>query len=152
MKKASIGVVLLMITTHFWSIGAKAQTDLDVQALADRWTQAYNSHNPAGLSGLYAENANLMMHGSPTIKGRQAIGDFWVEDFKEGNPITTLRVTHEVRGVDMILVHGSYQVIDRNDGLLLGQGRFAHIWMLEGDDWMLDRDMWNQPFNPYPGR
>ena len=91
-----------------------------------------------------------MMHGSSTIKGRKAIGDFWAQDFKEGDPLTLLEVTHSVQGVDMMLVHGNYKVIDRKDGSQLGFGRFAHIWLLgEDGDWHLHLDLWNQPFEPY---
>jgi ketosteroid isomerase-like protein len=122
----------------------------DPQELADSWSLAYNAHDPAGLSELYDTNAIMMLHGSLTLRGRQAIHDYWVEDFREGNPITTLAVTHSVEGIDMMLVHGNYQVIERNDGTLLGQGRYAHIWLRDTNgNWMLDRDMWNEPFEPY---
>lgn len=123
-----------------------ATPGFDSQELADRWSLAYNEHNPAKLAELYDENAVVMLHGSLTLKGRQAIHDYWVEDFRESNPITTLTVTNTIEGVDMILVHGNYQVVDRNDGTALGQGRYAHIWLLdENGNWELDRDLWYEP-------
>ena len=92
----------------------------------------------------------MMLHGSLTLRGRQAIREYWVDDFREGNPLTTLSVTHTIKGIDMMLVHGNYQVIDRNDGTLLGQGRYAHIWLQHANgNWVLDRDLWNEPFEPY---
>ena|SRR5690606_37035692 len=131
----------------------EAAQDVTAQDLADNWTLAYNAHDPARLSELYAGDAVLMLHGSLTLRGRQAIHDYWVEDFRESNPITTLTVTHAVEGIDMMLVHGNYQVIERNDGTLLGQGRYAHIWLQDGNgNWQLDRDMWHEPFEPYPAR
>ena len=140
---AGVGLCLLLP-----AMAAQAQTD--IQALADEWVQAYNQHDKTKLSALYTNDALLMMHGSSTIKGRKAIGDFWAKDFKEGDPLTLLEVTHSVQGVDMMLVHGNYKVIDRGDGSQLGFGRFAHIWLLGDDgDWHLDRDLWNQPFEPY---
>lgn len=127
---------------------AEAQTG--VQGLADRWAQAYNRHDPAALGELYTEDARLMMHGSPTIAGRDPITSFWAQDFGEGNPLTVLTVTHSVNGVDMILVHGDYRVIGRDDGQVLGLGRFAHLWIQDGGrEWRLDRDLWNQPHEPY---
>ena len=123
-----------------------------VQTLADRWTQAYNKHDRAALADIYTERARLMMHGAPTIAGRADIGEFWAEDFEGGNPLTLLSVTHAVEGIDMILVHGNYQVVDRGDGARLGFGRFAHIWTRSGNgDWRLDRDLWqerSEPFEP----
>lgn len=127
----------------------RAAMDVDVQALADRWTQAYNRHDAAALAAVYAENARLMMHGAPTIVGRSEIGAFWEEDFGEDDPLTVLTVTHAVDGVDMILVHGDYEVIDRGDGARLGFGRFAHIWHEEGGEWRLDRDLWLQRSEAY---
>ena len=37
----------------------------DVQALASRWADAYNRHDRAALTALYAPSARLMMHGAP---------------------------------------------------------------------------------------
>jgi phosphoribosylamine-glycine ligase len=90
------------------------------------------------------------MHGTATIAGRERIEAFLAEDFLEGNPLTVLTVTHSLRGTDMILVHGNYQVVDRDSGVVLGMGRFAHIWAMTGqNNWRLDRDLWNEPFDPY---
>lgn len=129
---------------------AAANAQSSVQALADRWAQAYNRHDQAALAALYTDDAELMMHGSPTLAGKAAIQDFWAADFEEGNPLTLLSVTNSVDGADMILVHGDYKVIDRDDGTQLGFGRFAHVWTRDGTrDWRLDRDLWNQPYEPY---
>lgn len=140
--------MLVLFATAAWT--ARAQEAFDAQKLAERWTEAYNSHSRAALGSLYTETAHLMMHGSETLTGRDRIESFWAEDFLEGNPLTVLTVTHSLEGVDMVLVHGNYQVISRDTGIVLGMGRFAHIWNLaNGDEWLLDRDMWNEPFDPY---
>jgi ketosteroid isomerase-like protein len=121
----------------------------DVQQLAGRWVDAYNRHDRAALEALYTEDARLMMHGAPTIAGSDAIGDFWAQDFTESNPITVLNVTHGLEGVDMMLVHGNYEVIDRDDGTKVGLGRFAHIWIADGrGGWRLDRDLWFERSEP----
>lgn len=124
-----------------------AQTE--VQGLAARWTKAYNDHDRAALGALYTVDARLMLHGSATIAGRAAIEDFWAEDFKVENPLTLLNVTNSVTGIDMMLVHGNYRVVGREKGEEMGAGRFAHLWKLDGEDWRLDRDLWNQPHEPY---
>lgn len=116
-----------------------------VEELANRWTEAYNLHDAEALGAFYTETAHLYLHGQPMLVGREAIQDYWAADMLEGNPLTVLTVTNRVEGFDMILVHGNYQVIDRDTGLQQGQGRFAHIWILDDGDWLLDRDLWNQP-------
>jgi uncharacterized protein (TIGR02246 family) len=143
-RRAAIAAVAALT-----ALGVQAQSD-EVQALADRWTEAYNTHDRETLGALYTEDAYLMMHGGPTYRGREAIAAFWAVDFTEENPITLLTVTHSINGVDMILVHGNYQVINRDTGAQHGSGRFAHIWMRnERGEWQLDRDLWNEPFEAY---
>jgi uncharacterized protein (TIGR02246 family) len=130
---------------------AQRATQADVQDLADRWATAYNRHDRGALGALYADGARLMMHGAPTIAGRQAVEEFWAGDFEDRDPLTLLKVTHSVTGSDMLLVHGDYEVVSRTDGSELGGGRFAHIWTRGGrnGEWRLDRDLWNEPFDPY---
>jgi uncharacterized protein (TIGR02246 family) len=130
--------------------GPAAHAQNSVQQLADQWVQAYNKHDRAALAAVYTDSARLMMHGSPTVVGQDRIEEFWAADFEVGNPLTLLTVTHSVNGIDMILVHGDYRVISREDGRRLGFGRFAHVWTRGGDRvWRLDRDLWNQPFEAY---
>lgn len=147
MNIANRACALLLVLFGSAAMAGEA-ADLDVQKLADRWSEAYNKQDWVAIARLYTQDARLMMHGEPTLIGRARIADYWGKDVKQGNPLTVLKVTHAIRGVDMILVHGDYQVIDRTSGQLLGFGRFAHIWTEdERRQWRLDRDLWNQPFN-----
>jgi ketosteroid isomerase-like protein len=133
-----------------YTAGEVASTE-EIAMLADRWESAYNKHDRAALQGVYTEDARLMMHGAPTIADRAAIGEFWAQDFTSGSPLTLLKVTHALTGVDMVLVHGNYEVVDRNDGLKVGLGRFAHIWTATRDGgWQLDRDLWFERSEPVP--
>jgi ketosteroid isomerase-like protein len=123
----------------------------EIQQLAGQWTGAYNKHDRAALQALYTADARLMMHGAPTITTRAAIGAFWAQDFGESNPLTLLKVTHALQGTDMVLVHGNYEVVDRDDGTKVGLGRFAHIWTAAPNDgWLLDRDLWFERSEPVP--
>ena len=123
-----------------------AEQSQEVQKLANRWVEAYNKHDRKTLGALYTKDARLYQHGRSTISGRAAIESFWAEDMKDSNPITVLTVTNAVTGIDMTLVHGNYQVLNRTTGVSVGQGRFAHIWIRETNGaWLLDRDLWNQP-------
>jgi uncharacterized protein (TIGR02246 family) len=140
--KRSLGSLMLIIASS-----AHAQTS--IQGLADQWVRAYNSHDRDALGAIYTDDARLMVHGSPTITGRSDIEEFWAADFTDRDPLTLLTVTNSVTGSDMMLVHGDYRVIGRENGNLLGSGRFAHLWKLEGREWRLDRDLWNEPFEPY---
>lgn len=116
-----------------------------ISELAAQWTQTYNAGDAAALGALYTENAHLYLHGLSRTEGRDAIQEAWAADMDVGAPLTLLTVTHFIDGTDMRLAHGNYQVIDRDTGLQVGQGRFAHIWTLEDGEWLLDRDVWHQP-------
>jgi uncharacterized protein (TIGR02246 family) len=141
---------VLGLATAAFAASAQRASSNDVAELAARWTQAYNKHDRAALGAVYTEDARLMMHGAPTIAGRRAIEEFWAGDFEDRDPLTLLEVTHSVTGSDMLLVHGDYEVVSRTDGSELGGGRFAHIWTRAGNgEWRLDRDLWNEPFDPY---
>jgi ketosteroid isomerase-like protein len=141
--------VLGLAATAF-AASAQRASQADVQELADRWASAYNKHDRAALGGVYTDGARLMMHGATTIPGRQAIEEFWAGDFEDRDPLTLLKVTNSVTGSDMVLVHGDYEVVSRTDGSELGGGRFAHLWTRAGSgEWRLDRDLWNEPFDPY---
>jgi uncharacterized protein (TIGR02246 family) len=141
---------VLGLATAAFAASAQRASQTDVQGLADRWAAAYNKHDRAALGGVYTDGARLMMHGATTIAGRQAIEEFWAGDFEDRDPLTLLKVTNSVMGSDMVLVHGDYEVVSRTDGSELGGGRFAHLWTRAGNgEWRLDRDLWNEPFDPY---
>jgi len=132
---------------------AQTQAPADIEALAVRWTKAYNSHDRAALGALYTNSARLTRRGEPTVAGRVAIEMFWARDFADRDPQTVLTVTHFVSGADMRLVHGNYEVLSRSDDQVLAAGRFAHLWTLEaGGEWRLDRDLWSESFDPYDAR
>lgn len=122
---------------------ASGQDSPSVQELANRWTAAYNSAESDQLAALYGETAELYIQNEGRYVGRAAIREYWTADISRSNPLTVLHVTDSVIDAEMMLVHGNYQVIDRTDGVPLGAGRFAHIWVMQADgSWALDRDVW----------
>jgi len=146
-----VGIACALGALLTFSASAQRASQDDVQTLADNWARAYNKHDRAALGSVYTDGARLMMHGATTIAGKAAIEDFWAGDFADRDPLTLLKITHSVTGTDMVLVHGDYEVVSRTDGSQLGGGRFAHVWTRTGANgaWRLDRDLWNEPFDPY---
>lgn len=113
----------------------------DAQALADRWTQAFNSHDGSAMAALYRDDAELAQHNAPTLVGREHIGAFWGGKLAKGDTNTVLNVTRTLDGTDMTLLHGTYTVLDRASGLPIGSGDFAQIWRLIEGEWRIDRDI-----------
>lgn len=141
MKKVGcfcIGAVILLASS-----GLRAQAPFDAQGFADRWTTAYNDHDGEALAALYTEGAELMAHGGQALSGPEEIRAFWALDFGEGNPLTLLDVTHTVGGNDMMLLQGTYDVVDSVGGNSLVSGGFVQIWRLDsGGEWRIDRELW----------
>ena len=140
-----IGMAILLASS-----GLPAQAPVDAQALADRWTTAYNDHDGDALAALYTEGAELLAYGEQVLSGREAIRSFWASDFGEGNPLTLLNVAQTVAGSDMMLVQGGYDVVDRDGGDTLVSGGFVQIWRLDDSgDWRIDRELWFDAMVPY---
>ena len=148
MKKILFRAALGMLLVASFALVGRAQDDI-IRELTQKWTGAYNTHDRAAIGALYAADARVMLHGGASVIGRKGIEAFWAEDFELKNPLTVLTVTHSVTGVDMALVHGNYQVIQRETGAVLASGRFAHIWTLTDGKWLIDRDLWVERFEPY---
>ncbi|WP_169053455.1 YybH family protein [Alteraurantiacibacter aquimixticola] len=142
MTRRFVTAAIALATAAMALPAAAQQSPAEVQELANRWTAAYNSVDVPALSDLYSDDAELYIHREGRFIGRASIGDYWAADMDRANPITVLNVTDSVVDNEMMLVHGNYQVLDRNTGVPLGGGRFAHIWVLEEDGWELDRDVW----------
>lgn len=141
-----VGSSILAALIGLSSMLVQAGGNSMIQQLADNWTNAYNANDVVRLGALYTENAHLYLHELPRIEGRDSIINFWSKDMHDGSPKTILTVTHAVEGFEMALVHGNYEVIDRESGAKVGFGRFAHIWLQDKNgEWHLDRDLWNQP-------
>jgi ketosteroid isomerase-like protein len=119
---SAVAIVISLSTSTFVS----AQSE--VQGLADKWSAAYNAFDGEALGNLYTENAHLYEHGSAMRIGRDVIRAYWENDFGIESPMTILSVTHSVLGVDMMLVRGDYQVIDRVTKGTLVEGKFTQIW------------------------
>lgn len=138
-KSVAVAVALTVAV----AASASAQQRPAVQELANRWTAAYNQGKADDVAALYLPNAELNIHREGRYVGRDKIRSYWSEDMRRSNPITVLTVTDSVVDDEMMLVHGNYQVLNRQTGLPQGAGRFAHIWLRGGNgQWAIDRDFW----------
>ena len=125
------------------SAGLHAHSPSDAQALADLWAQAFNSHDVGAVAALYRDDAELSQHDALTLVGRDNIRAYWKTDLAHGKLLALLTVTSTLDGIDMTLVHGTYQLIARASGAAMGSGHFAQIWRLDGDEWRIDRGVWS---------
>ena len=127
--------------------GGAAAQDASIADLAARWSTAYNTANANALAALYTPTAEAYIHGDQRLIGRNEIKAYWAKDMSVQSPMTVLTVTDTVVDIQMMLVHGNYQVLNRTTGVQEAHGRFAHIWVKNSpaDPWLLDRDLWVEP-------
>jgi hypothetical protein len=59
------------------SVPAVAQDKATIQSLNDKFAQAFNAGDAAGLATLYTEEAVILPPGAEMMKGRTAIQAFW---------------------------------------------------------------------------
>jgi uncharacterized protein (TIGR02246 family) len=54
-----------------------------IRTLVHNYENAFDSHDPAAISGFYTDDANIMVRNLPAINGRQAILEWWRKYFSK---------------------------------------------------------------------
>jgi ketosteroid isomerase-like protein len=77
--------VVIVIVLLACSLSARAD-DLRaaMEAANAQWLRAFNTPNPAAFPDLYTSDAVLLFQGAPSVKGAEAIGQFWAARIKLG--------------------------------------------------------------------
>lgn len=109
--------------------------------LTARWTEAYNAADSEALAALYDENAELATQREGSVVGRSDIEGFWLSDTGASKPQTTLTLSDVYVAGDLAHLEGAYEVRDRNT---VTEGKYVQLWMREGNEWRIHREMWWQ--------
>jgi ketosteroid isomerase-like protein len=115
-----------------------ASADLAGQ-LSTTWTQAYNGGDAKALAALYANDAMLSSVQDGTFTGRDSILSFWTGDLG-GAPTSTLTLSDAYVAGDLAHLEGEYKVEEK--GRPVTTGRYTQLWMREGSDWRIHRELW----------
>jgi uncharacterized protein (TIGR02246 family) len=130
------------VTSEIWSLDPMAQRDPDAaNRLESAWTTAYNAGDAAKLAALYDKDAVLSTRPSGSVEGKDAIEFFWKNDFGGGKPTTKLEMTDAYMAGDLAHLEGEYEVTDKGK---ISKGHYVQLWMQDGDDWRIHREMWWQ--------
>jgi uncharacterized protein (TIGR02246 family) len=125
---------------EIWRTDPSLQRDPDAAPqLSARWVTAYNAGDAAALTALYAEDAELAIGPTGSVRGRDAIGSFWKDDFGSTKPSTALNLTDVYVAGDLAHLEGEYEVTDKGK---VSNGRFVQLWMRDGNAWRIHREMW----------
>ena len=79
---SKVAVVIILLS----GISSLRADDLRaaMEAANAQWLTAFNTPNPAAFPDLYTLDAVLLFQGSPTVRGAEAIGQFWAARIKLG--------------------------------------------------------------------
>ena len=135
--------VIVAATCLCLSVPAMAQDKATIQSLSDKFAQAFNAGDAAGVAALYSEEAVILPPGAEMMKGRTAIQAFWkgaAEQLGNGK-LTTLEV--KPLGSDRALEIGTFSFRTKGSQPQEITGKYVVVWEKVGSDWKLATDIWN---------
>ena len=125
---------------EMWRIDPALQRSSEVaEGLTTLWTTAYNNGDGKALGQLYAQDAVLSSVQDGTFDGRTAIEAFWVRDFSNTKPSSTLTLTDVYLSGELAHLEGQYKVSDAGT---ITEGRYTQLWMRDGNAWRIHRELW----------
>lgn len=113
-----------------------------IAAANKRFADAMASGDAAGVAALYSPSAQVFPPGEAMQQGSDAIRSFWQGAIDSGMRDVALRSVEIESHGDTAHEIGTVSVRDA-EGAEIATGKYAVIWKLVGNQWMLHRDIWN---------
>ncbi|WP_207432033.1 YybH family protein [Sabulibacter ruber] len=114
----------------------------EIKRLCREFTNAYNRGDATGLAALYTPTAVLMPAGFETVRGREAIAQFWQGAMDAGIKSIILD-TVEVEQLEQTAIELGHYTLLGDAGQPMDQGKYMVVWKRENGDWKLQKDIWN---------
>ena len=108
--------------------------------LKHSWEVNFNRGDAAAVAALYAPDAQLVMSGSETAKGPEAIRAA-VETLMKTGAKVHIDTSQNVGAGDIAYVFGTYSVLDREGGKDIEQGTYVEVWRQLDGAWKLSLDV-----------
>src|SRR5262245_22859868 len=118
---------------------AKTVGELDfktaIQAAISTFENAANTKDAATIANLYGEDATLLPPGSPALKGRQNIQQYWQAFFDAGASDAQIRSVEVNTLGDTAYEIGEYEATlpVPQGGTARSQGKYVVIWKRQPD-------------------
>jgi uncharacterized protein (TIGR02246 family) len=141
-------VVLVGALAGCWrAVPADSAADAaGVAAASIAWKQTFNAGDPAAVTALYAEDAILSAPGKPVVKGRAAIGQYFVKTAAEfsaaGLSVADAPMGEAVASGDLGYQWKTYTIADRT-GAVIGAGQLLTVFRRTQGKWLIVADTWN---------
>jgi uncharacterized protein (TIGR02246 family) len=117
-----------------------------VEAVSLAWKQAYNARDAAAVTALYGDDAVLSAPGARALRGRTAIGEYFVSTIAQFST-SGLRVADEplgetVASCDLAWHWKTYTVTDAS-GVVVDAGKLVTLFQRINGKWLIVGDTWN---------
>jgi uncharacterized protein (TIGR02246 family) len=117
-----------------------------IRAINTAWFSAHRAGDAKTIAGLYADDAVVGGPGSPAVKGRASLNDFFANDvaatMKDGLSLTSSPTTEVGISGDFGWEWGTFTVTNKS-GAVVDKGKFLTVFQKRGGKWLIVRDMWN---------
>ena len=117
-----------------------------VAAASLAWKATFNAGDPAAVTALYAEDAILSAPGKPVVRGRVAIGQYFVKTAAEfsaaGLSVADVPMGEAVASGDLGYQWKTYTIADRS-GAVVGAGQLLTLFRRSAGKWLIIADTWN---------
>ncbi|GGK56125.1 SgcJ/EcaC family oxidoreductase [Rufibacter glacialis] len=114
----------------------------DIRSLNLKFITAFNHGDAAGVAALYTITALLLPAGSYTVKGREAIGQYWQSEMNRGVKEMTLE-TVDVELLEQTAIELGKYSLKAEGGQPLDTGKYMVVWKKENGAWKMQKDIWN---------
>lgn len=121
-----------------------------IRAFVAAYLDAWNSRDPAAVSSLYTNDADLIVRNSPSVHGRKAIQDWWRTYFSESRPYRPIFIIDDIRMIapDIALINitatGALQSQSEDQRLPVRYARATWVITRGADDWRISA-LWVLP-------
>jgi uncharacterized protein (TIGR02246 family) len=123
---------------------------LVIEAVNERFMQAFERADAAGLASLYTEDGQLLPPGREIAYGWEAIRAFWQAALDGGISAARLEIAEVEAHGDTAIEVSRYTLLGAGEQVL-DQGKYIVIWKRERGQWKLHRDIFNSNGRPSAG-
>ena len=120
-----------------------------VETANKEFMAVFAKHDASALSGFYTTTAATFPPGAEMIKGRDGIAKMWQGVFDAGIATAELKTT-EVHAEGPLAYEVGTYAMKTKDGTVADHGKYVVVWLKEGGQWKLHRDIWNTNVPPAP--
>ncbi|QDA61005.1 YybH family protein [Hymenobacter jejuensis] len=114
----------------------------EIRHANDQFENSFDRGDVVAIASLYTKEGSLLPPGSGPITGSEAIASFWKGGMDMGIKQVRLHSMEVESFGDTAIELGQYR-LNGAEGQQMDYGKYIVMWKKEGNDWKIQRDIWN---------